>query len=127
MRASKQQGILRGLRVLVVEDQYLVAEDMRRAVLKLGGEVIGPIGELGAAVAASKRETPDLALLDINLHEQMVYDLARALHEQDVPVIFATGYGEPDIQPDFSAVPRLEKPVTSEALAAAARLLGRRP
>ncbi len=127
MQEKMQGRVLNGLRVLVAEDQYLIAEDMRRVVLSLGGEVIGPVGQVSAAADLLDGQKPDLALLDINLHGEMVYDFAEQLRDREVPVIFATGYGSPDVRSDFAHAVRLEKPVTAEALAAAVRSLGVAP
>ncbi len=124
MPVVAQDKVLNGQRVLVAEDQYLIAEDMRRAVVALGGEVLGPVGQVAAAAEMLERDRPDLALLDINLHGETIYDVAEQLRAAKVPMIFATGYGAPDIKPGFTDAVRLEKPVTAEALAAAARSLG---
>ena len=125
MQAEDHDQILKGRRVLVVEDQFLIADDMRRAVVRLGGEVMGPVGQVAAAAALARTSgRPDLALLDINLHGESVYDFADEMRAQEVPVILATGYGRPDIRPDFADVVRLEKPVTLEALIAAIHRVG---
>lgn len=127
MQAEARELVLSGRKVLVAEDQYFVAEDLSRAVMRLGGEVMGPVGQVSAAVEMARRVRPDLALLDINLHGEMIYEFAQELREQKVPVIFATGYGRPDIGQEFADVVRLEKPVTLEALAAAVRRLEAAP
>ena len=94
MQAEDHDQILKGRRVLVVEDQFLIADDMRRAVVRLGGEVMGPVGQVAAAAALARTSgRPDLALLDINLHGESVYDFADEMRAQEVPVILATGYG----------------------------------
>jgi DNA-binding NarL/FixJ family response regulator len=117
------QHVLNGRRVLVVEDQYLVAEEMRRMVTGLGGEVIGPISRAEPALEALAAEQVDLALLDINLGSEDAYPLARELLRREVPFFFATGC-EPWVVPEaFRDVPRLDKPLTSKVLADAVRRL----
>ncbi len=124
MLANEQEGVLKGRCVLVAEDQYLIADDMRRAVVRLGGEVLGPAGRVSTASEMARQRTPDLALLDINLHGETIYALAEELRARKVPLIFTTGYGRPDIRPDFADAVRLEKPFSIESLADAARALG---
>jgi DNA-binding NarL/FixJ family response regulator len=117
------QHLLDGRRVLVVEDQFLVAEEMRRMVTGLGGEVIGPISRAAPALEVLAAEQVDLALLDINLGSEDAYPLARELLRREVPFFFATGC-EPWVVPEaFRDVPRLDKPLTSKVLADAVRRL----
>ncbi len=124
MRADGRGHVLNGRGVLVVEDQYLIAEDLRRVVITFGGEVVGPVGQVSAASELVRRDPPDLALVDINLQGETLYPVAEQLREQKVPMIFATGYDSPHVAPDFAESLRLEKPVSTESLAAAARSLG---
>jgi two-component SAPR family response regulator len=118
---------LRGYRVLIVEDHYLVADELRRAVQQLGGEVAGPIPDLPGALECVESETVDLALLDINLGENAIYPAAKELLQRKVPYIFATGCESWIIPEEYQSVPRVEKPVTTKALADAIRRLGMQP
>ena len=123
MIPNPNHHLLEGRRVLVVEDQYLVAEEMRRMVAGLGGEVVGPVARATPALEALASEPVDLALLDINLGQEDVYPLARELLRREVPFFFATGC-EPWVVPEaFRDVPRLDKPLTSKVLAEAVRRL----
>jgi DNA-binding LytR/AlgR family response regulator len=110
---------LSGKRVLIVEDQYLIAEDIRRAVTALGGEPLGPCASVAAGRQKISTARPDLALLDINLGNENVFDLADELLTSGVPIIFATGYDDWMIPDRFSACGRLRKPVSRTALEAA--------
>ena len=122
MSASSHQP-LAGRRVLVVEDQYLVAEEMRRMVIALGGEVVGPVARAAPGLDVIARQGIDLALLDINLGGDDVYPLAEELLRRDAPFFFVTG-SEPWVIPEmFRDVPRLEKPVTSKILSDAVQRL----
>ncbi len=116
---------LHGCRILVVEDEYLIADDLRLALIDAGADVLGPVPTVAAAhsvIAAESRI--DAALLDINLGGTMVFELADALEARSVPFAFATGYDESAIPERFAAVPRLEKPVKARnVLAALAPLL----
>ena len=119
MNAEELPSLLRGRRVLIVEDQYLVAEEMRRAVIKLGGQVLGPVRAGDDALRIAAADRPDLALLDINLDGVMVYPMARELRRMKVPLIFTTGYDRSAVDAEFRDAPHLDKPVTPWSLAAA--------
>ncbi len=103
-------------RILAVEDEFLLsvvlAEDLRAA----GYEVVGPFGNLPDALAAARRESFDLAVLDINIRGTMVYPLADELLRRGVPFIFLTGYGRADVPPRFATIPRVPKPYEARAL-----------
>ncbi|TPG60459.1 response regulator [Roseomonas nepalensis] len=116
--------ILAGRRVLVVEDQYLLADDMRLLIERLGGEVLGPFSTVPGALAALGRERPDLALLDVNLDGEEVYTVAEALQAAGIPFVFTTGYDPGSLDPRFGAAPHLEKPIATPALLAALGKLG---
>ena len=84
---------LRGLRVLVVEDEFLVALELETMLHGLGAEVIGPLGGLDQAVACARQEALDLALLDVNVGGRLVTPVAEALAARAIPFVFCTGYG----------------------------------
>ena len=101
---------LRGRRVLVVEDEYLIAEDLREQLLSCGAEVLGPVACVAEALALLKDGTaPDLAILDIGLGREKVYPVADALRVRDIPFVFATGYDASAIPEGYAGVPRTEK------------------
>lgn len=106
-------------RVLVVEDDYLVAMDLVRALQRAGAEVIGPAPAVEAALNALAQAAPDGAILDINLGGEMAFPVADALTERGVPFVFATGYDSQVIPPRFTHIKRCEKPMASEQICAA--------
>lgn len=118
---------LKGLRILVVEDEYLLADDMRDALADAGAEVLGPVPSVTAAASLAAAEPHlDAALLDINLGGTMVFDFADVLKARAVPFAFATGYDSSAIPDRFSGVPRMEKPVKAQqVLAVLTPLIGR--
>jgi two-component SAPR family response regulator len=118
---------LAGRKVLVVEDQYLIADDLCSLVERLGGHVLGPISRVGTAMAALQAETPDLALLDVNLEGELVYPLAAALQEAGIPFLFTTGYDATVIDPRFGEAPHLSKPIGQGQLVEAIRRVMERP
>jgi CheY-like chemotaxis protein len=114
---AERQTDLRGHRLLVVEDEYLVASDLACALEDRGVHVVGPAGSIEEALALVAREDDiDGAILDINLRGQLAYPVADALRARGVPFVFATGY-EAWIIPDaYADVPRVDKPVNTRAL-----------
>ena len=98
--------------VLLVEDEYFIADEMRRAFEDGGAEVLGPVGRVDEALALIGRTGRiDGAVLDVNLHDETVYAVADALRERGVPFVFATGYEPASIPARFADVRRCEKPV----------------
>ena len=85
-------------RILVVEDEYLIALDLDAALRTAGYRVIGPAPEVSAALQLLKAERPDAAVLDVNLAGQCVTPVAEVLHAMFVPFILASGYVAADLQ-----------------------------
>lgn len=108
--------------VLLVEDEYLLADQIARAFRRAGAEVVGPASTLaqGLALVGSLRRL-DVAVLDVNLGGEAVYPLADELARREVPFLFATGYDAPVIDPRYARVPRVEKPHTAADVLHAAR------
>ena len=106
-------------RVLVVEDEYFIADDLCTVLRAHGARVVGPVGRGDEAVALLDAAPVDLAVLDIDLHGQPGYGVADALRARGVPFVFATGYGVDAIRGEYRDVPRWEKPYRYEALLAA--------
>jgi CheY-like chemotaxis protein len=106
-------GSLRGRRVLVVEDEYLIAEDLREQLLSCGAEVLGPLACVADALALLEDgAAPCGAILDIGLvRDERVYPVADALRARGISFVFATGYDASAIPDAYADVPRTEKPV----------------
>jgi CheY-like chemotaxis protein len=105
---------LRAMRLLVVEDEYLVADDIRHELQSLGAQVVGPAPSVAGALAMLSGDAAiDGAILDIDLCGEMVFPVAGALHARSVPFVFWTGYGDSMVPADFSDAPRLQKPATA--------------
>ncbi|MGN6549390.1 MAG: response regulator [Pararhizobium sp.] len=106
-----------GLRILVVEDAYLTAEELAGELGDWGCEVIGPEGYVDAALALVERTEIDGALLDVNLHDEPCFDIASALASRHVPFIFLTGYDQDSaFPPEFRKSPRMAKPANLREL-----------
>ena len=119
MIARPVSAALGGRSVLVVEDQFLIAEEMRRAVENLGGRVVGPVPSVERAMMLAIKTRPDIGLLDVDLRGQEIYPVADALREAGSPVIFTTGFDRAALPAAYQDIPHLDKPVTANALAAA--------
>lgn len=112
--------LLQDRRVLVVEDEYFIADDIAQALRKLGAEVIGPASDRAKALALlSSTERIDGAVLDVNLRGETVYPVAEALRARGIPFVFATGYDTSAIPSGYADIPRWEKPFDPHALARA--------
>lgn len=102
---------LNGRRILIVEDEYLIAEDLAALLREAHAEVIGPAASLPKAVRlAGETERIDAAVLDINLRGVDVFPLAEDLRSRGVPIMFMTGYGQNNIPDEFASINRCEKP-----------------
>ncbi len=109
---SDWPGPLTGRRILVVEDEYFLADDLSRHFASLGAEIVGPIAYLDDAAEVLKAgATIDGALLDINIRSEMIFPLARLLRSRNVPFLFTTGYDKKSLGPEFSDVQVWEKPL----------------
>jgi two-component SAPR family response regulator len=107
---------LRGLRILVVEDEFLVSLDLDAMLRELGGKVIGPFASLDRATAVAQAETLDVALLEVNVGGQLVTPVADALVKRAIPFVFCTGYAAASLPAPHAAVPILMKPCQAQQL-----------
>ena len=110
---------LKGLNILLVEDQALIAMDTEEALLKLGAAKVYSVPSVSAALAILTTSVPDVAVLDLNLDGETSSPLADELKKSRVPFLFATGYGDSVTIPSrFADVPVVRKPITLADLAA---------
>ena len=106
-------------RILVVEDEYLLADEMSQELADEGATVIGPVPSVKEAMAMIEAEKPfHGAILDVNLGGETVFPVADALIALGVPLIFTTGYDAAALPPQYSQVPRCEKPVSIRRITA---------
>lgn len=91
---TAEPHILAGKRVLIVEDELLVALLIEDILIEFGCNTFGPCGTLEKALAAASSETLDLAVLDINLAGERAYPVAEALERRNIPFLFVSGYGD---------------------------------
>lgn len=118
MEKEFHDNLLRGCRVLVVEDDFLIADDFTRRLSQAGAQVLGPAATLDLAhTLYSSSPAPHVAVLDINLRGTLVFPFAERLQRDGVPFLFCTGYGDDPIVEPFRAIPRLEKPLSQKSFA----------
>ena len=111
---------LAGRRLLLVEDEYFIADDLVRELLAGGAEVVGPAGSVdGALDLLDEAGRLDGAVLDLNLQGEMAFPVADALRERGVPFVFTTGYDQAATPARYALVTRCEKPVDAARIAAA--------
>jgi PAS domain S-box-containing protein len=118
--AEEKQGLpLRlesGNRILLVEDEILVAMMMKDILSELGFSVLGPFSRLAEAMIAAVHEGIDAGIIDINLGGEFVYPVADVLKARQIPFVFVTGYGVESIEPRFGYVPIIKKPIQRHLL-----------
>lgn len=109
------------LRVLVIEDEALVAMLIEDMLADLGHRVVATAGRLDQGLAAAERDGFDIALLDVNLAGQSSYPIAEKLRARQLPIVFATGYGSAGLLPEWRSTPTVQKPFQTFELAFALR------
>lgn len=114
-------------RILIVEDEYLVAMMLEEMLGDLGYEVAHIARTLEEAVAAAAQPQVDIAILDLNLNGERSTPVAEALAARGTPFIFATGYGRAGLEGSFAEAPTLQKPFREEDLERALRAARERP
>lgn len=108
-----ESGSLNGKRVLIVEDEFLIAHDLKRALVALNAEVVGPVGNLPAGLALLEGEKLDAAVIDVNLSGTMSFPLADRLNDAGIPMVFVTGYDDWALPEQYAGTPRITKPYKS--------------
>lgn len=127
--ASMVQAALRGRRVLVVEDEYMIAEEIAETLSAIGAETLGPVPSVGEAIRVASAESRiDGALLDVNVGSEVVWPAVDMLLARGVPLVLTTGYDASAIPEAYARLPRCEKPASGQELARVlARTLASRP
>ncbi|MFB6463839.1 response regulator [Bradyrhizobium tunisiense] len=116
-KSLRQRVPLHGRRILVVEDEYFLADDIGNALRTLGAEIAGPVGHIEDAVEMlHDGGALDAAVLDVNIRSEPIFPIARELRARRVPFVFTTGYDRISIEPEFQDVPLWEKPIDIVAM-----------
>lgn len=118
--AQGRQPDLSGRRILVVEDEYVIAHEIATVLTRCGAAVVGPVPTVDRALALIGSAEPiDSAVLDINLRGELAFDVADRLSERMVPFVFATGFSQSFVPARFGEIRRYEKPLEPITLARA--------
>lgn len=115
---------LAGRRVLVVEDEYFIADELAENLRSLGADIVGPASNKTEALSWIREGKVDLAVIDLNLSGEPTFVIADVLTTQGIPFVFATGYDEDAIPEHYRHVPRWEKPFDAAMLAEAMAAIG---
>jgi CheY-like chemotaxis protein len=114
----------RRLRILVVEDEMLVAMNIEDMLLDLGHEVAGIASRLAPALSLAGEASLDAAMLDVNLAGENSFPVADVLAARGIPFVFATGYGLQGIEERYRDRPLLQKPFRASDLGPVLAALG---
>jgi DNA-binding response OmpR family regulator len=106
----------RRLHALVCEDDALLALDLEHQLKTLGYCVIGPFASQSAALRALRSQTPDVAVIDVELADGACTRLAGLLREADVPTLVVSGLAIQDPPPEYARAAWLSKPLAPGAL-----------
>jgi len=113
---TAQNQLLLDCRVLVVEDDMLLALDVERSLRNAGAEIFGPVKTAADATALARTAPLTCAVLDVNLGCELVFPAAHVLRERGINTIFCTGYDVHVLQQDWPDAQVLSKPVSSQRL-----------
>jgi CheY-like chemotaxis protein len=107
---------LHGLKVLIVEDETLVAMLIEEYLLEMGCQVALSASRVGKALKGLQSRPIDAAVLDVNVAGESITQLAEVLHQRGIPFVFASGYGPKGVDARWSGSPVLQKPFTGADL-----------
>jgi CheY-like chemotaxis protein len=108
---------LSGRRVLLVEDEALVAMLLETILEEMGCVAVGPAATVEEGLAMATDPAPlDAALLDVNVAGQLVFPIAEALKARGVPFVFSTGYGEGSLPGEWRGQATIHKPFAEDAI-----------
>lgn len=112
----KMTDTLAGRRILIVEDESLVAMLLETILEDLGCETIGPAGSVTEGTSLASENAIDAALLDVNVAGELVFPVAENLKQRGIPFVFSTGYGEGGLPDNWRGNITIQKPFTEVAV-----------
>ena len=108
---------LEGAKILLVEDEFLIAFDLQILLYRLGCDVLGPVGSVAEALVLLPHDRPDAAILDINLRYVLVTPVIERMNVMALPFVLVTGRDTSNLKdPHLVATPALSKSVEEPAL-----------
>lgn len=117
MPQADRDAVLRGKRILVVEDEPLIALELEEMVVELGCTLAGSVAQIAEALVLIEAGSLDAAVLDVNLGSQKVDPVADALAVQGCPFVFTTGYGRVGVPVAYNDRAVVQKPFTRDDVA----------
>ena len=109
--------MLANRRILLAEDEGLIALDVEAMLQGFGCEVVGPLSDLEDILLAIQAQPFDGALLDVNLRGRQVFDILPEFINRNIPVVLTSGYDDASLFPQpFRALPRISKPFDQSTL-----------
>jgi DNA-binding response OmpR family regulator len=108
--STNQSLTLAGRRVLVIEDQYLIAIEIVEVLERAGAQVVGPTGTVSKATKLISDDGFDLAVVDVELRDGQAYTLVDALQDANVPLVFLSGYEREQLRREYRELPHIAKP-----------------
>ena len=112
-------GVLRGKKVLIVEDEALIAMLFEDILEDTACQIVGPAMNVRQAMELAGTAEIDAAVLDVNLNGESSFPVAALLRSRGVPLIFSSGYGSQGLPPEWQDRPTLPKPFTSDEVVGA--------
>ncbi len=119
MDSSIYLSLFAGKHILIVEDEYFLADETRQRLEQLGATVVGPAANVQSALELLTTSEIDGAILDVHLGDEFVFPVAEKLDEANIPFVFATGYDASVIPAKFSGFTLCEKPTELGKIASA--------
>ena len=117
MTLSSDASILANRRILLAEDEGLIALDVEAMLQGFGCEVVGPLSDLEDILLAIQAQPLDGALLDVNLRGRQVFDILPEFISRNIPVVLTSGYDDASLFPHaFRELPRICKPFDQNTL-----------
>ena len=109
-------GKLSGKQVLIVEDEFFIADQLARSLADAGAHVVGPAPTCEQACRMLAGCRIDLAVLDVRLDDAPAYPVADLLRQRKIPFVFATGFDVRSVRPEYRDIPHWEKPYDEREL-----------
>jgi len=128
MKTGFVNGKLKDVRVLLVEDEFLIAEELADVLGDSGAKVLGPCSNLKQALNLANSLDMEVALLDVNLDGDHIYPVADVLAARAIPFVFMTGYSRDALPPEHRSRPVVRKPFqAAELLRVLDSLIAKKP
>ena len=108
------RGVLQGKKVMIVEDEALIAMLFEDILEDTGCRIVGPAMNVRQALELARTDAIDVAVLDVNLNGESSFPVATLLADRGVPLVFSSGYGSEGLPPEWQGWPTLPKPFTSD-------------